>query len=147
MDYLCDTNIFLRLALRNDPDRSLVFDALQKLILRSDRLFYTSQILGEFWNVCTRPTSARSGLGLSIEQTERKVRLIERHFRLLPDSVAVHQEWRRIIPAYGVSGVQVHDARLVAAMQVHGLQNIITLNLKDFARYSGINAIHPKDVK
>jgi predicted nucleic acid-binding protein len=44
---------------------------------------------------------------------------------------------------YRVSGVQVHDARLVAAMHIHGVKRILTFNTKDFARYDRIEAIHP----
>jgi predicted nucleic acid-binding protein len=65
---------------------------------------------------------------------------------LLSDSEAVYQEWRRIIVQYGVSGVQVHDARLVAAMRVHGVTHILTLNAGDFSRYSGITVAHPSSV-
>ena len=47
------------------------------------------------------------------------------HYRLckmvLPGSKKVHDEWRRLIVAYSVEGVSVHDARLVAAMVVHGV--------------------------
>jgi hypothetical protein len=38
--------------------------------------------------------------------------------RLLPDDVLVHEEWRRLLIEYQVSGVQVHDAHLVAVMNV-----------------------------
>ena len=42
-------------------------------------------------------------------------------------------------------GVQVHDARLVAAMLVHGIPNLLTLNVTDFARYADvITAVHPR---
>ena len=47
--------------------------------------------------------------------------------------------------ACAVSGVQVHDARLVAAMRVHGLDRLLTLNVADFSRYPGIVAVHPRD--
>lgn len=33
-------------------------------------------------------------------------------------------EWRRLVVNYGVSGVQVHDARLVATMLVHDVTHI-----------------------
>jgi hypothetical protein len=45
-----------------------------------------------------------------------------------------------------VQGVQVHDARLVAYMQAHGVAHILTLNGADFARYPGITAIAPTDL-
>jgi predicted nucleic acid-binding protein len=65
---------------------------------------------------------------------------------LLADSLAVHQEWRRLLVTHAVSGVQVHDARLVAAMHVHGIKHMLTFNDKDFARYTDIEAVNPRDV-
>ncbi len=62
--------------------------------------------------------------------------------RLLPDSESTYREWRRLIVEYSVSGVQVHDARLVAAMHVHGVSHLLTLNTGDFSRYPGVTAIH-----
>jgi predicted nucleic acid-binding protein len=66
--------------------------------------------------------------------------------RLLPDSLAVHQEWRRLLVVSNVSGVQVHDARLVAAMRVHGVGTILTFNEKDFARYTDIEAVNLRTI-
>ena len=61
---------------------------------------------------------------------------------MLPDSLAVHEEWRRLLVTHGVSGVQVHDARLAAAMRVHGVKRILTFNDRDFTRFTHIEAIH-----
>jgi predicted nucleic acid-binding protein len=44
-----------------------------------------------------------------------------------------------------VIGGQVYDARLVAAMIMHGVRRILTFNTGDFARY-GIEVIHPSAV-
>jgi hypothetical protein len=38
------------------------------------------------------------------------VKFFEEKFRLLPDCLAVHAEWRRLLVTDGVSAVQVHDA-------------------------------------
>jgi predicted nucleic acid-binding protein len=65
---------------------------------------------------------------------------------LLADSLAVHEEWRKLLVTHGISGVQVHDARLVAAMRIHGVQRILTFNDKDFTRYSNIQAVHPRNI-
>jgi hypothetical protein len=66
----------------------------------------------------------------------------------LPDAPSLYPEWRRLVVAYGVSGVQVHDARLVAAMNASRLTHILTFNTVDFARYApeGIIAIDPAGV-
>jgi hypothetical protein len=74
------------------------------------------------------------------------VRTIEAGMTLLPDSGAVYQEWRRIIVQCGISGVQVHDARLGASMYVHGVNHILTLNIADFNRFSGLTAPHPNTI-
>ena len=103
------------------------------------------QNVGEFWNTCTRPVE-RNGYGLSPQETDRLAKTFERNLRLLPDTLAVHEEWRKLLVVHSVSGVQVHDARLVATMQVHGVRRILTFNEKDFARYNDIEAVHPRAV-
>jgi hypothetical protein len=57
---------------------------------------YTSQTLGEFWNASTRPLD-KNGFGLSIVETDRLARVIERDFELLPDSREVHDRWRSLL--------------------------------------------------
>jgi predicted nucleic acid-binding protein len=41
--------------------------------------------------------------------------------------------------------VKVHDARLVAAMNVHGVRRLLTFDAGDFAR-CGIEALQPSSV-
>jgi hypothetical protein len=65
---------------------------------------------------------------------------------LLPENEGVYREWRRIVVEFAVSGVQVHDARLVAAMLVHGVSHILTLNVADFGRYDGITVVPPDGI-
>jgi len=144
--YLADTNILLRFLLRNDPAYPAIRQAVRTLKTRREQLVTTPQNIAEFWNVCTRPTAARGGLGLSIEATERRVRLLERHFRVLPDSPGIYQEWKALVLAHSVMGVQVHDARIVAAMKVHGVTHILTINVTHFKRYPGISAVAPEDI-
>jgi predicted nucleic acid-binding protein len=145
MPFLVDTNIFLRLVPTNDPDRQIVLEALQKLRARKEELFYTTQVLAEFWTVCTRPTTARGGYGLTSVETERKARPIERYCKLLTESLATHQEWRRLIMAHSVQGVLIHDTRTVSVMNVHGITNILTFDTGDFKRFTNITALSPLD--
>lgn len=144
--YLIDTNIFLRLVPDSDPDRLVVLSALGCLRARQEQLFYTTQILAEFWAVCTRPTTARGGYGLSPARTERKARMIERFCELLTENLATHQEWRQLVVDYAVQGAVIHDARLVAVMKVHGISNLLTFNKDDFKRFQGITALTPSEI-
>ncbi|MGA7852355.1 MAG: PIN domain-containing protein [Candidatus Acidiferrales bacterium] len=131
---------------RADPQHNLVDSALARLAEHGTVLCYTQQNIAELWNAMTRPI-ARNGLGLSIAETEYEVKAIEAGMSLLPDSEAVYREWRRIVVQYGVSGVQVHDARLAATMYVHGISDILTLNVADFGRFDGLHAIHPSNIE
>jgi predicted nucleic acid-binding protein len=146
MAYLFDTNIFLRLAEKNSPERQTILDALRKLRADNETICCTPQVIAEFWNVCTRPQTARGGLGLTIVQTERKADLIQKYFQLLPDNLAAFNEWRKLVSDYQISGVSVHDAKLVASMIAHGIQTLVTFNVRDFQRFPMITIVHPKDV-
>jgi predicted nucleic acid-binding protein len=143
--HLLDTNILLRLSKRDSPDFSVIRNALRSLSERNARLCYTSQNLIEFWNVATRPVD-RNGYGLSTREVNQAAQRVERAFTMLPDSEAIHHEWRRLVVDYGVSGTKVHDARLVAAMTVHGVAHNLTFNDRDFSRYAGITVVHPSNV-
>jgi predicted nucleic acid-binding protein len=145
MPYLADTNILLRLMHRGDPEHRLVREALRLLRRRGERIFFAPQNLVEFWRVCTRPVSA-NGFGLSIAETNRRAKVIERLYSLAPEVPDVHVLWRELVVNHSVSGVKVHDARLVAMMRVHGIVDLLTLNVADFRRYPGISATHPQDV-
>jgi predicted nucleic acid-binding protein len=139
---LVDTNVLLRMTRRSDPQHQLVDAALARLASQGTIFHYTHQNIAELWNAMTRPL-ARNGLGLTIAEAEGQVRAIEAGMILLPDSEAVYREWRRVVVQQGVLGVQVHDARLAAAMYVHRVRDILTLNVTDFYRYSGLTAVHP----
>ena len=143
---LVDTNILLRITRRADPQHKLVYEALAGLAGDGTILHYTHQNIAELWNTMTRPVS-RNGLGLSVDEADREVLAIEAGMNLLPDSEAVYREWRRIIVQHNVSGVQVHDARLAAAMYVHAVNHILTMNVADFSRFDGLTALHPDDIR
>jgi predicted nucleic acid-binding protein len=105
MRYLVDTNILLRLLQRNDPRYSSIRLAVRTLHSRGDELCCAPQNLVEFWKVSTRPAEARGGFGLTTDETDRRVRLLERGITILPESEALYPEWRRLVVAHSVSGV------------------------------------------
>jgi predicted nucleic acid-binding protein len=146
MRYLVDSNVLLRLLQRNDPYHSMIRQAVRALLARGDTLCCAPQNIVELWNVSTRPATARGGFGLTTAETDRRVRLIERVFTVLEEAPAVYPEWRRLVVDNSVIGIQVHDARIVAAMNVHGVTHILTLNGADFARYAGITCVAPDQV-
>jgi predicted nucleic acid-binding protein len=143
---LLDSNIHLRISKNDDPQHRVIVRALNALVGQGRRLCYTSQTLGEFWNASTRPLD-KNGFGLTVAETDRLAHVIERDFEFLPDSREVHERWRSLLVAHSVQGVQVHDARLAASMYVHGVGQILTINVRDFRRFDGLRALHPSEVR
>jgi predicted nucleic acid-binding protein len=144
--YLLDSNILLRWVKPDHNDYPLVVSAIEGILRRDGELCYTSQNVAEFWKRVPAPSTVTATL-FPPQETDRRTKFFEEKLRLLPDSLAVHEEWRKLLVTYGVSGVQVHDARLAAAMRVHGVKRILTFNDRDFARYRDIEAVHPRAVK
>jgi hypothetical protein len=80
------------------------------------------------------------------EQADADVHQMEQFFALAPDDARIYAEWRRLVVLHGVSGAQVHEARLVAVMLVHGLTHVLTFNPSDFTRFSEVTVVRPQDV-
>ena len=63
MTVFVDTGILLRLYDPTSADHALVRRAVATLLGRGDDLVTATQNAAEFWNVCTRPATARGGSG------------------------------------------------------------------------------------
>jgi predicted nucleic acid-binding protein len=116
--------------------------ALTALKRDGETLHISPQNLYEFWAVATRLPS-ENGLGLTIEQAGKEMARLKQLFMLLPE-LPLFAEWERIVATHHVSGKNSHDARLVAAMIVNGIRNILTFNVQDFTRYRGISVLDPQ---
>jgi predicted nucleic acid-binding protein len=145
MSFLLDTGILLRLVDHNDALHSTVREAGRELVRRKENLFITTQNIAEFCNVTTRPV-ANNGLGISPPDAIRLLRQdIEPICALVHEPPAVADELKRLIVQYNVVGKQVHDARLVAMMLAWQIDNILTLNERNFRRFEpeGITIVSP----
>ena len=143
MRILADSGILLRLFEPGDPRTDAVLRTLATLRGRGDTLVTAAQNVAEFWNVSTRPSTARGGFGLSLSDTVLRLEDVERGFTLLPELPTTYPIWRNLIVAHAVLGKQVHDARLAALMLSHGVTHLVTLNGRDFTRYPGLTVIDP----
>lgn len=146
MNFLIDTNILIRSVLRTDAQHQDALRAIRTLWNNGHSVCVVPQNLYEFWSVATRPASS-NGLGMRPRQADRMTTRIEKLLLLFRDTPAVYDEWRRLVASHSASGKTSHDARLVAAMHVHGIENLVTFNVDDFKRYLGIKVIHPSKVQ
>jgi hypothetical protein len=120
---------------------AVALTAVKKLFTDGHSLCLIPQNLIEFWNVATRSAN-NNGLGRTTAQTDKDVEGLESTFTILPDLSAVYPEWRRLVVAHSVL-----DTRVVAAMNVNQIRNILTFNVADFKRFSNIVIIDPATVE
>ncbi len=143
--YLLDTNIWLRSVQRESPHHTLAVEALATLLTQGHDLFITSQNVVEFWSVASRPIEA-NGLGWSVETVRQEIEHIQTQFPLLDDTADIFVQWLHFVSMYRVIGRRVHDARLVAAMLVHGVTHLLTFNRDDFRQFPMITVVIPSDL-
>ena len=143
--YALDTNVLLRLSHSSHPLHGLLSECMLRLAGRDIEVCFTSQNLGEFWNVSTRPVD-RNGFGLSIAEAARRFESVVRNMTLLPEIEGIYPVWLHLLKVHEVRGVQVHDAHLAAVLEVHNVLHLLTFNGDDFKRFSNVVRIHPQDV-
>src|SRR5580698_4346214 len=120
MSALIDTNVLLRRIQSGHPQQQIAVESVARLIEAREGVCFTLQNISEFWNVATRPLS-KNGLDLSTARAQIELANIERFLEILPDTPKVYEEWKRLVFAHNVRGIKVHDAKLVATMNVHGV--------------------------
>ena len=146
MSYLVDTNVLLRSVQKSHPMHSVAANSIDLLLHQRQEVFIIPQNLVEFWCVATRP-EVNNGLGMSIDEAARRMAAFKNALMLLPDLDSIFGTWEQLVVDHQVSGKQVYDARLVAAMKVHGITHLLTFNTTDFKRYDGITVVSPLSVK
>jgi len=133
---MLDTNVLLA---ATDECRAEHRDALTVIndwaASRTD-LCASAQILREYLAVATRP-GGENGLGLSLPEALGNVRAIRERTTLLAEDAKVTDRLLGLLADVECRGKQVHDANLVATMLVHGIGTIVTVNVRDFARFTG----------
>ena len=149
MAHLVDTSILSRLANAADAWFGIASRAVAELHRRGEILHITPQNLVEFRNMATRP-AANNGLGLPAVDAEAKATIFEATFPLLVETPAIYPTWKALVQAVGVTGKQVHDARLAAICHVYGVTHVLTFNVGHFNRLAmfgpGITVVDPATV-
>jgi predicted nucleic acid-binding protein len=141
---LIDTNVLLRQFEPAHAHHRAAVESTIRLITSGEAVHVTAQNIAEFWATATR-SPAQNGLGLAVVAAVAALGHIERAFAMLPDDPGIYGHWKRLVTMHRVIGNRVYDARLVAAMTVHGVGRILTFNTGDFVRY-GIEVIEPSAV-
>jgi predicted nucleic acid-binding protein len=145
MRVLADSNVFLRSIQPGHPHHAEADRAVAYLLSAGDEVCLVPQNLYEFWSVATRPV-AQNGLSLPVARVSAELGRLKQLFTLLPDVPDILPEWERLVAAHAMLGRNSYDARLVAAMLVHGVTHLLTFDDGDFRRFTGITVLTPASV-
>jgi len=145
MRVLLDTNVLARIAQPGHLHHATALTAVDRLRQRGDELFIVPQCLYELWVICTRPVE-QNGLGLPVPVVVERHEQAKAVFPLFPDNDAIFPVWERLVRELEVKGKHAHDARLIAAMEIHRIDSLLTFNAADFSRYPGLVLIDPLGV-
>lgn len=143
---LVDTSVLIRALQPHHPLYIPADRAVRLLSEQGRELHIVAQNLIELWTVATRPVG-ENGLGMTSAAAANELNRIKSMFFLLPETPAIYPAWEALVIEHQVVGKPAHDARLVAAMQVHGLTAILTFDKTGFSRYPGIAVVRPEEVK
>lgn len=145
MKIAVDTNLVLRWVEKQHSQSGEAKHAAAQLLRRQHTLCWFPQNQYEFWVVASRPSS-QNGLGLTIQQIQTELVKLTWQLRFHNDTQLLFATWKQLVTTYAVQGKSAHDARIVAAMMNHGISHLLTFNVTDFQRYTGITAFAPVDV-
>jgi len=143
--FLLDTNILLRSCDPENTNYNLVANTINKIIIKGGLCYVTSQVLVEFWTVASRPIEV-NGFGWLPDKIGNEIEEILSQFYFLPDNPDIFTNWLNLVKQYHIKGKRTHDIRLLAVMLSHNIDNLLTLNPKDFISIPNINIIHPTEI-
>jgi predicted nucleic acid-binding protein len=136
-----DTNVLIYATNASSPWHGLANTALQEARQLGIELIISTQILREYLATATRLSGTGSGRPLA--DIFENLQTFQREFTVVEDTRLVAAALENLARSVAVAGKQVHDANIVAAMQVYGIRHLLTNNGEDFARFVQFITIVP----
>ncbi len=128
-----DTNILVYANLRLSPFHLKAQQQLQSFNEQGYELWISRQVLKEYLSAMTRQSNLTGTI--PIASLVEDVRYFSRRFHLAEDGPSVTERLLNLIEQVTVGGRQVHDANIVATMQVYNIRQLLTHNTTDFTRF------------
>jgi predicted nucleic acid-binding protein len=127
-----DTNILVYATDDESPFHAKSLGMLKRFMADGIDFAISPQIVREYLVVLTR--------GLPPDDPARSAALYNvgkfiEEFKLLDENSETVAKLQTILENFSVGGKQIHDANIVAVMQVHGVKRLLTHNLDDFKKY------------
>jgi predicted nucleic acid-binding protein len=128
-----DTNILLRATISRMNEHREAEALVQSMWEKDIELWISRQIIREYLVQATHPNTFKPPF--SIEHVMDQMETITALFRVSDENKDVTAQLLQLLKTYPTRGKQIHDANIVAAMLVNGIDTLLTLNLDDFKRF------------
>lgn len=136
-----DTNILIYANIAESPFHQAAFNAIKVREQAGSSLWVSRQVLREYLAVLTRPQSFTHPIPATTLAAQ--VRSFVDRFQVAEDDSRVTERLLALMERFSIGGKQVHDANIVATMQVYGISQLLTHNTKDFSRFSQLITVLP----
>ena len=135
-----DTNVLIYATNESSLWHGLAHAALQEARQLGIELIST-QVLREYLAAATRLSG--TGSGILLADIFENLQTFQRDFTVVEDTRVVLATLINLAQNVSVAGKQVHDANIVAVMQVYGIRHLLTNNGDDFARFAQFLTVVP----
>jgi predicted nucleic acid-binding protein len=132
-----DANVLLAATDDTRAEYARARQAFDEWPAQATTLYVSGQILREYLSVATRPQT-QNGLGLSQVDSIGNVHALRERLHVLDENDKVATRLLSLLDTVACSGKQVHDANIVATMLVHGIDTLVTINVRDFSRFGEV---------
>ena len=127
-----DTNVLVYANVMESPLHQLAIKTIQSYYDIGTELWISRQVLREYIAVLTRPQIFAKPVSVSVSVVADRIRFFQSHFQVAEENPQITEVLLTLIERFNVGGNQVHDANIIATMQVYGIRNLITHNVRDF---------------
>lgn len=137
-----DTNVLLRASLAQLTNHAAAKALVLQMRRNGNELWISRQIIREYLVQITRPGFLAEALtsGAAAEH----IRLLRKAFYIADETEAVTEKLLELIREFPSGGKQIHDANIVAAMLVNGIDTLLTMNVDDMRRFGArIHVVAP----
>jgi predicted nucleic acid-binding protein len=136
-----DTNILVYANVEESPFHQVALQTIEKLYQAGVELWISRQVLREYLSTLTRPKTFASPQ--PVATVIARVRYFSTRFQVAQDDAQITERLLKLIEEISIGGKQVHDANIVATMQVYGIEQLLTHNVNDFERFSNLITLVP----
>ena len=140
---LLDTNVLVYAEQRRQPQHEAAKLLRDRALTGELSACTCPQVLSEFFAVVTRFGDVR----LSSQEATDQVKKYHRSKRLVKiyPGRNIVERMLELLETHPVTGLDIHDLRLVATMLENGVTRIYTFNVRDFAPFSEIEVLTPPE--